>query len=45
MSIRSVNWNWWQATKFALWTRYEPLIGRGLKRTCEVVTEPAFRES
>ena len=45
MSIRSRNCDWWQATKLARCTRYEPLIGRGLKRTCEVVTEPALRES
>ena len=45
MSSFSTNTVWWQATKFALLTRYEPLIGRGLNRRCETVTEPAFFES
>ena len=44
-SIFSRKLNWWQATKFALRQRYEPLIGRGLNRKCETVTEPAFLES
>ena len=41
----SRNLNWWQATKFALSMRYVELIGRGLNRRCDTVTDPAFFES
>ena len=44
-SIFSMKLNWWQATKLARLTRYVELIGRGLNRKCETVTDPAFFES